>query len=125
MIQITLREQLLDAAIDVEIAVAADFATFVDSRTEALVNAVCNNDAKKVASILRSFAKYQPRRQERLLDSDGTPAISYTAERVLVRDHFSGVLHGRITLLQDVLNLDRAAAVSNAAKHADVCCSSN
>ena len=74
----------------------------------------------KMQLILKSFKKQHPRRQERLLDSEVVPAKNYTAERVVVREHFQIQSEGTSTTLADILRAERKQAVATAVRNASI-----
>ena len=114
------RDVLIELSAQVDEATVVDLATYAAGRADDLENASLNSDSHTVNKILKTYKKQMPLAQERLLDSSGQYALSYIAERVVVREHFQGCLKESHTVLADVLQLERKAVAQKAVENVEV-----
>ena len=120
MLQFTLDDKVYELGVAVDAGAAYDWSVFLESKAVLLVNAVLNNDSRTTASILQSFKKRRPMREERLLDELGAPADTFTGERMIVREHFRGALKGTVVCLRELLDLERSTAIDDAERNASI-----
>ena len=115
-----MHDTVVDLGEEVDAGIAVDWSGLLASKATMLEIAVFNNDSRTTASILRSFKKQHPMRQERPLDELGVPADTYTAERKIVREHFRGVLNGTVVDLKELLDAESISAIDDAERNATI-----